>query len=1179
MSIHWKYFLLFIWFSYLIVSGVLLFVRGFLLHREVQPQRATCKYRNNIFCENKYHGYLNKLGDEDIVINSSDLCSWDDDFLTRKSSEEYKHRPISLPTCTASNTKVVLLIIDALKFDFMDYNITLQENEAQAFQNKFTVVHELISSRPNNSKLFKFIADPPTTTMQRLKALTTGTLPTFVDVGSNFATPEINEDNLLDQLTTQNKTVVFMGDDTWVGLYPGRFIREYPFPSFNVWDLDTVDSGILDNLIVEIKKNDWSLLIAHFLGVDHCGHRYGPYHHEMSRKLKEMNSVISDVLEAIENNTMLFVIGDHGMTNTGDHGGSSEAEVTAAMFVHSPSSLINLQSMEGPKTIRQVDLVPSLATLLGVPIPFSNLGGVVLDVLPSSQDSLRDAQVALQATWNNIEQMSLYIRQYSTNTKQFSREKLDVLARAYESLKKKMFDLNREEDVKDVMREASEYLGLVREMCEEVWIQFDSVLMSHGLWVVFLSLFFMFVMVSGLPKDRLTEVLDGKFLVVGLTCVGVTVVGSALCYLAGSIESIDVAVYFSTSLVSMFLLASVVVKHWTVIMSRWLSKGRLSDRVGRLLLACSLCGSFSNSYVVEESRSLSYLLLTQLWWLVYNYRPTRHGGVNVKGKTPDKVVSSWVKMQVTPSRMFVGALVLTLSGVVRLSHYYWACREEQPSCETSTTHKQGRHGALNCLFTLVCLGLLVTAARIWLRSSGNLVGFSPVVMLARYVPTVVVVCTGGFWVLQALPKDTRAKLFLPWQLHILPWVVYCLVVLTFVCLFVRPLCVFYLLKEHDVMAPVYGQENIIPRLFNHMKEMMRARAQKEEDQGAPVVYGLATVYSAVFVVAGVFASLLVALLLGSVLAQALVLMVVACVLLLIMLSVIHAEGIIVAEQLFIVPWSSVLSWGLLASYFFYGTGHQPTFSNIQWEAAFVGTGGIFHTHVVPALLVGLNTFCAQLVMGLTLPLLLVAPFTLDSSTEGHLFQLDRSLVTVRQLHRSSTDHLLQLDSSTEGHLFQLNRSTEGHLFQLDRSLVTVRQINRRSFVPAQQINRRQQENNFHQQIRVMAPRLMSLGDPVTEDLKKGELFLYQRDDLLYHGLFDLCTKYTLFIGARMLACMLAGAMHCRHLMTWKVFAPKLMFEGLGLFVSLPSVLLGYLLVIRITQQVDKLLLHLDKEFS
>ena len=44
------------------------------------------------------------------------------------------------------------------------------------------------------------MADPPTTTMQRLKALTTGSLPTFIDAGSNFATNEINEDNIIDQV-------------------------------------------------------------------------------------------------------------------------------------------------------------------------------------------------------------------------------------------------------------------------------------------------------------------------------------------------------------------------------------------------------------------------------------------------------------------------------------------------------------------------------------------------------------------------------------------------------------------------------------------------------------------------------------------------------------------------------------------------------------------------------------------------------------------------------------------------------------------------------------------------------------------------------------------------------------------------------------------------------------------
>jgi len=48
-------------------------------------------------------------------------------------------------------------------------------------------------------------------------------------------------------------------------------------------------------------------------------------------------------------------------------------------------------------------------------------------------------------------------------------------------------------------------------------------------------------------------------------------------------------------------------------------------------------------------------------------------------------------------------------------------------------------------------------------------------------------------------------------------------------------------------------------------------------------------------------------------------------------------------------------------------------------------------------------------------------------------------------------------------------------------------------------------------------------------------------------------------------------------MVWKIFAPKLIFEGLGLFVVLICVLLGYLLVIQITNQIERLLLQLDRE--
>jgi GPI ethanolamine phosphate transferase 3 subunit O len=94
---------------------------------------------------------------------------------------------------------VVLLIIDALMFDFADFDPL--NMHPLAYQNKMPVFRDLLQSKPKNSRLFKFIADPPTTTMQRLKGLTTGSLPTFIDAGSNFASSEIDEDNFLDQIS------------------------------------------------------------------------------------------------------------------------------------------------------------------------------------------------------------------------------------------------------------------------------------------------------------------------------------------------------------------------------------------------------------------------------------------------------------------------------------------------------------------------------------------------------------------------------------------------------------------------------------------------------------------------------------------------------------------------------------------------------------------------------------------------------------------------------------------------------------------------------------------------------------------------------------------------------------------------------------------------------------------
>ena len=73
-------------------------------------------------------------------------------------------------------------------------------SDIPCIRNQLPVFSELAAS--GHGRLFEFLADPPTTTMQRLKGLTTGSLPTFIDLSSNFGSYAITEDNIIEQVKT-----------------------------------------------------------------------------------------------------------------------------------------------------------------------------------------------------------------------------------------------------------------------------------------------------------------------------------------------------------------------------------------------------------------------------------------------------------------------------------------------------------------------------------------------------------------------------------------------------------------------------------------------------------------------------------------------------------------------------------------------------------------------------------------------------------------------------------------------------------------------------------------------------------------------------------------------------------------------------------------------------------------
>lgn len=356
------------------------------------------------------------------------------------------------------------------------------------------MLHETAVQQPETAFLLPFIADPPTATLQRLKGLTTGTLPTFIDLGSNFGGEAIDEDNLVAQLHDAGKTLVHLGDDTWHSLFPGYFDANltHAYDSFNVWDLHTVDNGVIEHLMPLLKSGTggWDVIIGHFLGVDHAGHRYGPNHAATNDKLKQMDRVIRDIISAVDDQTLLVVMGDHGMDTKGDHGGESDDEVEAALwmysrkgiFGHGHNGLSDPPSTAKERRVGQIDLVPTLALLLGIPIPFNNLGSPISEAFVGSEQADWEKLAAVNALSSG--QIQRYQHEYSA-ARGLGQDVFSVAHRLWEiALNSWAGAPGKTTAAEETFAAFTRYQTENLRVCRSLWARFDVPSMLYGVAIL-----------------------------------------------------------------------------------------------------------------------------------------------------------------------------------------------------------------------------------------------------------------------------------------------------------------------------------------------------------------------------------------------------------------------------------------------------------------------------------------------------------------------------------------------------------------------------------------------------------------------------------------------------------------------------------------------------------------------
>jgi phosphatidylinositol glycan class O len=594
-------------------------------------------------------------------------------------------------------------------------------------------------------------------------------------------------------------------------------------------------------------------------------------------------------VDALDNDTILMVFGDHGMTKSGDHGGDSEDEIHAGLFVYSPQKLFSRSQAATEHVVSQTDIVPTLSLLLGLPIPFSNLGIVIPSLFetPGVKTILENTS-KLHALQLNARQVNRYITEYT----QLSN---DISSNALEEITNPLFNRNggfsgnttqssnrtiSDDEISQKENACLTYLEKIRELCRSVWAKFDVPVIETGIFVTAASCVVSLVWI--LFSELILHQSNSRKLYKYGTLAALVV------FILGCMSFYGYLLVFLSCGLAGLCALSLFTRIGLVWILDLFSYVHFKSVMIVFLLCIQIAGLFSNSYVVNEDRILLFFLQTVvvlsaaviLTNSVAALKVSELENTNVRFRThkqKDKKKGGLYWSVLKEKRHELVCLFLTMV-LLRTSPLFWRCREEQGSCDSTelfSTSKQNDYQ----LWSGSVFFILVPASLIFhLRTSGNLNGYSSPVLAVKYALPFGAVFASLHWLLQRVPAKTveqnSAIGFI--QQILAPCILYCCCLGTLCCILYQPITAFVLRPrdledERTISTGQQSMRNAVVKIFKRLRSEL-STAERNED--IPHVYGLGTVYSSAVLILLVCFGLPVALVLGDGLGPSMTLMMV-----------------------------------------------------------------------------------------------------------------------------------------------------------------------------------------------------------------------------------------------------------------------------------------------------------------
>lgn len=397
--------------------------------------------------------------------------------------------------------------------------------------------------------------------------------------------------------------------------------------------------------------------------------------------------------------------------------------MTTALFTYSPFYNFHSEFLKSVKIVNQVDLTPTLSSILGIPIPFSNVGSLILECIPATL--LNSVSNITLIVWRNVEQITKYVKEYSSKNSQFkSTKRLDMILHSYTHLQQILLNINNN-NISHFISEYEMYMNKVLHMCQEVWAQFDNIAISTGLFFMCLSLVLCYCIISRLTLYNFEKYISKRFFTVLRLNTCLAPVFLFLCS--------------SLFLTNFEIISYIIVEISSTLLMIWLYKQLISDMIFNLnfnqftphlfiFIQCifSFLGLFTNSFILEEPFVIIFLFLSSLWLIViFRHEYRKCSNVNhILKNTKDYFRS-----------------VIIVSFGIRIALNFIKCREEQIRCKNTIDAK---YETLICIFAIVLIVLCINSWQKVFR-----VDFT----ISSFLPNLCLTLISSYWICQTFLKN------------------------------------------------------------------------------------------------------------------------------------------------------------------------------------------------------------------------------------------------------------------------------------------------------------------------------------------------------------------------------------------------------------------------------------------